>query len=72
MARRLGSASARKTVSWRCTENYISVYLWNVKLRSDPGGLNPTALHARHEEFGAPAAAQSIERGVFAKAVWGF
>jgi hypothetical protein len=29
-------------------------------------------LHARHEEFGAPATAQSIERGVFAKAMWGF
>jgi iron complex outermembrane receptor protein len=29
-------------------------------------------LHARHEEFGAPASAQSIERGVFAKAMWDF
>jgi iron complex outermembrane receptor protein len=29
-------------------------------------------LHARHEEFGSAAVAQSIERGVFAKAVWGF
>ncbi|HET7240629.1 MAG TPA: hypothetical protein VFI77_05700, partial [Gemmatimonadales bacterium] len=29
-------------------------------------------LHARHEEFGAPASARSIERGVFAKAMWGF
>ena len=29
-------------------------------------------LHARHEEFGAAASAQSIERGVFAKAMWGF
>jgi iron complex outermembrane receptor protein len=29
-------------------------------------------LHARHEEFGAAATAQAIERGVFAKAVWGF
>ena len=29
-------------------------------------------LHARHAEFGSAAAAQLIERGVFAKAVWGF
>ncbi len=29
-------------------------------------------LHARHAEFGSAASAQLIERGVFAKAVWGF
>ena len=29
-------------------------------------------LHARHAEFGSAASAQLIERGVFAKAMWGF
>jgi iron complex outermembrane receptor protein len=29
-------------------------------------------LHDQHAEFGTPASAQGIERGVFAKAVWGF
>jgi hypothetical protein len=29
-------------------------------------------LHARHGEFGSAAAVQMVERGVFAKAVWGF
>jgi hypothetical protein len=29
-------------------------------------------LHDRHVEFAAPSSAQSIERGVFAKALWGF
>jgi iron complex outermembrane receptor protein len=29
-------------------------------------------LHDRHVEFGSPASAQAIERGVFAKAVWGY
>jgi hypothetical protein len=29
-------------------------------------------LHDQHVEFGSPASAQAVERGVFAKAVWGF
>jgi iron complex outermembrane receptor protein len=29
-------------------------------------------LHARHPEFGAPGSAQAVQRGVFARAVWGF
>ena len=29
-------------------------------------------LHDRHVEFGSAAAAQAVERGVFAKAAWGF
>ena len=45
---------------------------WSPIPRLEVSLVGQNLLHARHEEFGSAAAAQSIERGVFAKAVWGF
>jgi iron complex outermembrane receptor protein len=34
--------------------------------------IGQNLLHDQHVEFGSPTSAQAIERGVFAKAAWGF
>ena len=34
--------------------------------------IGQNLLHDQHVEFGSPAWAQAVERGVFGKAVWGF
>jgi len=34
--------------------------------------IGQNLLHDQHVELGSPAWAQAVERGVFAKAVWGF
>jgi iron complex outermembrane receptor protein len=45
---------------------------WSPVSRLQVSILGRNLLHARHMEFGAPASGQVIQRGVFAKAVWGF
>jgi iron complex outermembrane receptor protein len=34
--------------------------------------IGQNLLHERHVEFGAPGSQQAVERGVYAKALWGF
>jgi iron complex outermembrane receptor protein len=45
---------------------------WAAVPRLQISVVGQNLLHARHEEFGNAASAQSVERGVFAKATWGF
>ncbi len=45
---------------------------WKPAARLELSVVGQSLLHARHLEFGAPGSEQATERGVFAKAVWGF
>jgi iron complex outermembrane receptor protein len=45
---------------------------WEPVPRLEVSITGQNLLHDRHVEFAAPSSGQSIERGVFAKAVWGF